>query len=52
VEKVSEREELSVIARFYVTTFKVLPSLLSVVSLVVVVSSVSLVSSMRKPVVS
>jgi hypothetical protein len=41
VVKVLARVVLSVIERFFATTFKVSPSLLSAVSLVVVVSSVS-----------
>jgi hypothetical protein len=41
VERVSARVEPSVIARFFVTIFKVSQSLLFVVLLVVVVSSVS-----------
>jgi hypothetical protein len=42
-ERDSEREEPSVTARFFATISRELPSLLFVVSLVVVVSSVSLV---------
>ncbi|KAG0272918.1 hypothetical protein BGZ95_011291, partial [Linnemannia exigua] len=49
VERVSEREVPSVIARFFVTTSRESPSPLSVVSPVVVVSSVSPASSTRRP---
>ena len=41
MERASARVEPSAIARFFVTTSRVSPSLLSVVSLVVEVSSVS-----------
>jgi hypothetical protein len=50
--RVSERVVPSVTGKSSATTFKASPSPLSAVSLVVVVSSVSLVSSTRKPVVS